>query len=148
MQMVVVVVAAWKHPHRRGEDLSRPADDHPGRETPPQAWGRLLLPPAPPLPPGNTPTGVGKTEFNQVTQAAIQKHPHRRGEDCSLPRSPAPWSETPPQAWGRHYPNFNPLNRSRNTPTGVGKTVCVTTKNGPLQKHPHRRGEDLYWNVP
>ncbi len=131
-----------KHPHRRGEDVVIASTGHCVSETPPQAWGR---------PPdcntsacwqGNTPTGVGKTTSPRSTKSTYQKHPHRRGEDQGLLLWRPLKSETPPQAWGRRTRNFKITNNTRNTPTGVGKTLFDI--NGLLLqgKHPHRRGED------
>ncbi len=53
--------ALQKHPHGRGEDITRGRVLHAKPETPPRAWGRLPRRTMawPPL--GNTPTGVGKT---------------------------------------------------------------------------------------
>ena len=74
----------------------------------------------------------------------LQKHPHGRGEDfrpgavCINP------VETPPRAWGRHSARRHILPRSRNTPTGVGKTALDIDIINIKQKHPHGRGEDVH----
>ena len=51
--------------------------------------------------------------------------------------------ETPPQAWGRLGDNERVLMAARNTPTGVGKTNHEYRATRVVEKHPHRRGEDL-----
>jgi len=51
--------------------------------------------------------------------------------------------ETPPRAWGRPAATANLWCRLRNTPTGVGKTLCLCTRLQMMEKHPHGRGEDL-----
>ena len=73
----------WKHPHGRGEDF--PPGETPSAEveTPPRAWGRLQLDEGGEYHLRNTPTGVGKTSGSQYFQAAIEKHPHGRGEDLA-----------------------------------------------------------------
>ena len=50
--------------------------------------------------------------------------------------------ETPPRAWGRRLPSMLPPQVSRNTPTGVGKTIALDGEYGWCWKHPHGRGED------
>ena len=55
-----------------------------------------------------------------------------------------PKAETPPRAWGRRTSAALALSRSRNTPTGVGKTRFVLGGKKPQEKHPHGRGEDPY----
>ena len=54
--------------------------------------------------------------------AAIQKHPHVRGEDLHKRAAALAEEETPPRAWGRPSVRSMILVRSRNTPTCVGKT--------------------------
>ncbi len=85
---------------------------------------------------------MGKTRLKRVSGSQRQKHPHRRGEDYCYHRHRHFHLETPPQAWGR--PNLIRLlrRRSRNTPTGVGKTAHCPGAPRLGQKHPHRRGED------
>ncbi len=90
-----------KHPHGRGEDASLPPLASWTSETPPRAWGRQRRSARTSSYSGNTPTGVGKTEFAEAIRSARKKHPHGRGED-----SPPNWNksapvETPPRAWGR-----------------------------------------------
>ena len=70
-----------KHPHRRGEDQPWAFRRKKCLETPPQAWGRLGLIVTFSPQGGNTPTGVGKTNFCCTRLATPRKHPHRRGED-------------------------------------------------------------------
>ena len=52
-----------KHPHGRGEDGIRGQFITQVTETPPRAWGRRLRDLRPIAFSGNTPTGVGKTNF-------------------------------------------------------------------------------------
>ncbi len=54
-----------KHPHGRGEDPGYGATVRPTIETPPRAWGRLLLVAIVGLRWRNTPTGVGKTQATE-----------------------------------------------------------------------------------
>ena len=50
--------------------------------------------------------------------------------------------ETPPRAWGRRGQRHRQAEASRNTPTGVGKTVPICSARWHGEKHPHGRGED------
>ncbi|BAW81078.1 hypothetical conserved protein [Candidatus Nitrosoglobus terrae] len=50
--------------------------------------------------------------------------------------------ETPPRAWGRRLERITELKKSRNTPTGVGKTKIAKACKNIHEKHPHGRGED------
>ncbi len=51
--------------------------------------------------------------------------------------------ETPPRAWGRPSTRPSSKRASRNTPTGVGKTVWLRWQRPDKQKHPHGRGKDF-----
>ena len=131
-----------KHPHARGEDLS----PHPSRstqpETPPRTWGRLELDALDELVFRNTPTHVGKTDFDDIAENASEKHPHARGEDvCASPRR-GRQKETPPRTWGRPTERNRSAISRRNTPTHVGKTSCPAVETASMMKHPHARGED------
>ena len=111
-------------------------------ETPPRAWGRLLLQVLVAKILRNTPTGVGKTQPVLINANDSGKHPHGRGEDSDMGTISTPTPETPPRAWGRRTENSKEEKMEGNTPTGVGKTH-VSHRTGPAsEKHPHGRGED------
>ncbi len=76
------------------------------------------------------------------------KHPHGRGEDQQYSRCVGNQLETPPRAWGRHFDNAGRGGKSRNTPTGVGKTTAQVPVPGLAEKHPHGRGEDTPLFIP
>ena len=111
-----------KHPHGRGEDLILGPNGLPVVETPPRAWGRPIFQQTVRLSPGNTPTGVGKTDMSPRDFPAIRKHPHGRGEDFRDTNRRAMMLETPPRAWGRRQNVQRRVVIGGNTPTGVGKT--------------------------
>ena len=94
-------------------------------ETPPRTWGR----PAGVSPDsrafGNTPTHVGKTSRYTRRHHRFQKHPHARGEDTRKPDVAAYAGETPPRTWGRRQKKLREINKKRNTPTHVGKTLTL-----------------------
>ena len=92
-------------------------------ETPPRAWGRLVLRLFCHLAVGNTPTGVGKTIEIGCEPECIEKHPHGRGEDDKMALGMVADQETPPRAWGRPGRYVRVAHGGRNTPTGVGKTA-------------------------
>ena len=117
------------------------------RETPPRAWGRPPEQRRLPVVPGNTPTGVGKTNSKPSQCAYRRKHPHGRGEDLRSRWRTRAKAETPPRAWGRLPLAGVPVPVAGNTPTGVGKTSkCQRSRNAPW-KHPHGRGEDSLANT-
>ena len=130
-------------PHVRGEDNAKTGQARPERETPPRAWGRLEHQPAGDLDLGNTPTCVGKTAAVAFNGTASEKHPHVRGEDATRPTPIPARPETPPRAWGRHFPHHRYGDYFRNTPTCVGKTPHWPRKCPCPWKHPHVRGEDI-----
>ena len=67
-------------------------------------------------------TTIRATLQTNATGAAIQKHPHVRGEDSVADAARQPAAETPPRAWGRLF--FTGMGGATlgNTPTCVGKT--------------------------
>ena len=132
-----------KHPHRRGEDNVAQRQCVFRQETPPQAWGRPHPFELPRSGAGNTPTGVGKTDVDNLARFPSWKHPHRRGEDFSYRQCRTSHEETPPQAWGRLICRNGVSTEQRNTPTGVGKTSRSLARIPRDWKHPHRRGEDI-----
>ena len=131
-----------KHPHVRGEDTEIAVRGAVVWETPPRAWGRRIDAKQLVARDGNTPTCVGKTLPPPLESAEKEKHPHVRGEDCSTIARWRYMPETPPRAWGRLVRNGFPAQRSRNTPTCVGKTFSAARLFASGQKHPHVRGED------
>ncbi len=131
-----------KHPHVRGEAPSHPKRNGSARETPPRAWGRRGISAFLEVLTGNTPTCVGKTRILRPLNLRVKKHPHVRGEDIALRSMAIISSETPPRAWGRRRICSNSRGRGRNTPTCVGKTICLVSWITPVWKHPHVRGED------
>ncbi len=138
----VADVAIQKHPHVRGEDLSRNHRHTRSGETPPRAWGRhaqrwIYLPHV-----GNTPTCVGKTQRLPSRPGRPWKHPHVRGEDGYFEPPPTPIPETPPRAWGRPHHPPQAKQTDGNTPTCVGKTYVGQIEAKLRKKHPHVRGED------
>ena len=126
----------------RGEDGLSASFTTKRSETPPRAWGRHHVHRVGGQPGGNTPTCVGKTESECTGISRAKKHPHVRGEDGkSLLQTERP-IETPPRAWGRHVDKELERDKSRNTPTCVGKTNATPLSLGITRKHPHVRGED------
>ena len=96
----------------------------------------------------NTPTGVGKTQQDNIGNGEGWKHPHGRGEDRPATKCVRPAAETPPRAWGRRLGIDRALYIAGNTPTGVGKTQRQRRNCRFFWKHPHGRGEDRYSNLP
>ena len=90
-----------KHPHVRGENFFAASMTSLLLETPPRAWGKLTVEPAPHHPAGNTPTCVGKTQTGVWTDDKSKKHPHVRGENPARGVTNKRTPETPPRAWGK-----------------------------------------------
>ena len=137
-----LALLAEKHPHGRGEDLSDALKLAYQQETPPRAWGRRVERQVGEHYAGNTPTGVGKTSRRCRCPHSGRKHPHGRGEDPCWRRWSGRCPETPPRAWGRPGRPWRRELPSRNTPTGVGKTIGGRRNRRTWLKHPHGRGED------
>ncbi len=138
----LVLKVQKKHPHGRGEDVVGSLVRDGTKETPPRAWGRPGVSITRRWNRRNTPTGVGKTPCPKWFVRSPEKHPHGRGEDNSTYGRGLLAIETPPRAWGRRTAVTVNVNNSRNTPTGVGKTLDKPISRGWLWKHPHGRGED------
>ncbi len=85
---------------------------------------------------------MGKTYCTSPTLSSTLKHPHGRGEDFESFLTDTLYTETPPRAWGRLQALAFHVPTSRNTPTGVGKTITATSRMSTAKKHPHGRGED------
>ena len=111
-----------KHPHACGEDEISKFDFYNPEETPPRMWGRLERTTRQIIVHGNTPTHVGKTEFDSMGYDASRKHPHACGEDHHIHGGLQGRVETPPRMWGRQIKPFSDHVLVRNTPTHVGKT--------------------------
>ena len=131
-----------KHPHERGEDFCTGNRAEYATETPPRAWGRLIVIILHSQRFGNTPTSVGKTPYPCIRQGCHRKHPHERGEDLWHRNTRRKRGETPPRAWGRLLDAKAASAGQRNTPTSVGKTGLGYGISVRKQKHPHERGED------
>ena len=140
----LALTATWKHPHERGEDLTRGLCFASYLETPPRAWGRLRDGIREAFQSGNTPTSVGKTGNGVRSRRDSRKHPHERGEDLNWLARNSNWLETPPRAWGRLRRCRSWAARDRNTPTSVGKTAVTRMCEMHPGKHPHERGEDRW----
>ena len=131
-----------KHPHTRGEDPLALVVILLSMETPPHAWGRRDLNEHNIKAFGNTPTRVGKTHQQGISENDQEKHPHTRGEDTTAMRKNLATRETPPHAWGRQHAIIQSIPYHRNTPTRVGKTIDNPISIIEHWKHPHTRGED------
>ncbi len=86
---------------------------------------------------------MGKTHQVHLVPLLAQKHPHGRGEDKMIDDVLIDDAETPPRAWGRLNFNHRHDGLTRNTPTGVGKTMVPKNARYQQKKHPHGRGEDV-----
>ena len=92
-----------------------------------------------------TPTCVGKTSHTRGRSAGAPVHPHVRGEDSNKRSGSLCFAGSPPRAWGRLELAVVPVNRTRFTPTCVGKTEEPADRETIVPVHPHVRGEDHNW---
>ena len=74
------VIDNWKHPHGRGEISYQSQKMVSDSETPPRAWGNLVVFSLLIVSLRNTPTGVGKSILINRSIKLKKKHPHGRGE--------------------------------------------------------------------
>ena len=141
-------MAVKKHPHGRGENSGVRCRPIPDSETPPRTWGKLFSSSSIVSSLRNTPTDVGKTAPCPWRVPFAQKHPHGRGENCSLIVSELSSAETPPRTWGKLTCIGKTRTWAGNTPTDVGKTSIRYLVKGMTEKHPHGRGENPTLTIP
>ena len=150
------------HPHRCGENESRPRRHSGDDGSPPQVWGKLInqidgtqRTRFTPTGVGKTdyaliaanvrwftPTGVGKTSTHPIRSRSMPVHPHRCGENCVRLTLLRGKGGSPPQVWGKLAPTTDGPAWRRFTPTGVGKTSSGNLQGAPMMVHPHRCGEN------
>ena len=112
-----------EHPHGRGENFARRASGKMKKGTSPRAWGKQLEKRVHLDGKRNIPTGVGKTNQSAPRIMPRSEHPHGRGENPDWPPAIAHTVGTSPRAWGKLQAPFSGKFRTRNIPTGVGKTT-------------------------
>ena len=55
---------------------------------------------------------------------------------------------TSPREWGKRYPRFASIDKTRNIPTRVGKTHTEVQRRGENSEHPHASGENTpVWSM-
>ncbi len=89
------------HPHGRGDGGPGVRRGHPGRGSPPRAWGRLNERRAPFGVQRITPTGVGTARRGTASGISPTDHPHGRGDGDDLDHITEANRGSPPRAWGR-----------------------------------------------
>ena len=111
------------HPHVRGENFhdTRAHISHIG--SPPRAWGKRIPAKIVAVHTRLTPTCVGKTLKEILTQLSHMAHPHVRGENCTSRVSSDGMGGSPPRAWGKPSMQTATQLATRLTPTCVGKTT-------------------------
>ena len=114
-----------KHPHASGENLTLTSSINSLGETPPREWGKLSRHNLPVAVQGNTPTRVGKILCFFYFHYTSEKHPHASGENRHNLLLILWCQETPPREWGKFSMTFKSVRFRRNTPTRVGKIVCL-----------------------
>ena len=115
----------------------------PHEGSPPRAWGGLEYGEPLPVEIRFTPTGVGRTSTDRPGTRPTPVHPHGRGEDTARTAQRDDAVGSPPRAWGGLPGASSSVDRSRFTPTGVGRTRFESDLFGTSAVHPHGRGEDV-----
>ncbi len=131
-----------EHPHGRGENSA--AVSLSGRRigTSPRAWGKRSRLKSSGASDRNIPTGVGKTPALPPLFRISPEHPHGRGENFLAVLFVILFFGTSPRAWGKPAYKGVDTMRSRNIPTGVGKTCPLSARGRLRSEHPHGRGEN------
>ena len=111
-----------KHPHLRGENLTKRRLSVEHLETSPPTWGKPSVNVEQVLIGGNIPTYVGKTRFTNFESVIAM--------------------ETSPPTWGKPRRRDRERPRPGNIPTYVGKTQALRAAKHQAEKHPHLRGEN------
>ena len=111
-----------KHPHLRGENLTKRRLSVEHLETSPPTWGKPSVNVEQVLIGGNIPTYVGKTRFTNFESVIAM--------------------ETSPPTWGKPRRRDRERPRPGNIPTYVGKTERTNKAVRTRRKHPHLRGEN------
>ena len=130
------------HPHARGEDDDVTTAQIVDAGSPPRTWGRCGLAFLKWSGYRFTPTHVGKMLCPVSRHPTSSVHPHARGEDNAKSERPSHVVGSPPRTWGRCRLRAEGQERSRFTPTHVGKMYSAAVLPILFTVHPHARGED------
>jgi len=129
------------HPHGRGEKRAPRSPRSRNCGSPPRAWGKVPVEPAPTVNGRFTPTGVGKRSAGHRARGNPGVHPHGRGEKVQGKLNRRAHCGSPPRAWGKVDALEAHWGRTRFTPTGVGKRRDARDPACAAKVHPHGRGE-------
>ena len=131
------------HPHACGENTFCRSLKCDNAGSPPRVWGKPYLTKKCRLCPRFTPTRVGKTFRRTARRSARSVHPHACGENDTGKNPLDVLPGSPPRVWGKHMTIYRAPDRTRFTPTRVGKT-CQRGDAGNLRAvHPHACGENV-----
>ena len=130
------------HPHVCGENRENKFTQRQTVGTPPRVWGKLGMLKASFESLRYTPTCVGKTALCSRWSPQCPVHPHVCGENLLLLLVLMALIGTPPRVWGKRIGGSTYYPLGRYTPTCVGKTVEVITRNSEHKVHPHVCGEN------
>ena len=137
-----VVLSAWDHPRRCGENVNSPVQRLFATGSPPQVRGKRCAPPPCVRAYRITPAGAGKTYWVDFGHVVNQDHPRRCGENSHSQKMRLEGLGSPPQVRGKPGYRAYGFFCKRITPAGAGKT-CTKRQFGQLRKdHPRRCGEN------
>ena len=138
-----VVLSAWDHPRRCGENVNSPVQRLFATGSPPQVRGK----PAQRDSLGScariTPAGAGKTVSGNTMSDIFTHHPRRCGENQTVTAASATAVASPPQVRGKRIESANVPPYDRITPAGAGKTNCPARRARLAVDHPRRCGENM-----
>ena len=142
----MLLLWAWDHPRRCGENSIRRSRSFALPGSPPQVRGK----PSRALSVVNsdriTPAGAGKTVLRLSRSLLTQDHPRRCGENPLAAVRMTVQSGSPPQVRGKLPDLAIFLSRMRITPAGAGKTIFSCADTNAAKDHPRRCGENSYSN--
>ena len=92
---------------------------------------------------GITPAGAGKTNKYLSIGFCVRDHPRRCGENSYRYTCKHRRRGSPPQVRGKRPLIEPPLNDSRITPAGAGKTAMLLSLKAACRDHPRRCGENV-----
>ena len=131
------------HPHVCGENCLHASVRLQIGGSPPRVWGKLAGATSRTDPRWFTPTCVGKTRRQPYSHFEAMVHPHVCGENGLARTFSTVYQGSPPRVWGKPSRPCGSSRSYRFTPTCVGKTCAIVTKECLVSVHPHVCGENL-----
>ncbi len=134
---------ATVHPHARGDNRLERMESKIDAGPSPRAWGQRQRRGERLAGERSIPTRVGTTRSPRRPPRFRSVHPHARGDNCSVARTPSGLNGPSPRAWGQPPRPLRWLPRRRSIPTRVGTTPRGRPRRRQFLVHPHARGDNI-----